>query len=156
MKEQLISLKVAKLAKENGVDLECLNFYVKPNCKMFGLDEHGRHYYIGKSNKNKIYTIGEEATLNIDNVLFAPTQSLLQKWLREVHNIDVVIAPERYKNGVNYVVQAQKWDLSSNPEENHNFTVEGSYWFNDNGEYPTYEEAFEKGLYEALKLIKNE
>lgn len=83
-----------------------------------------------------------------------PTQSLLQKWLREKHNIDVVISPERYSNGVNYLVQAQKWDLNADPEVNLNFVIKGSCWYNDNHEYPTYEEALEKGLQEALKLIE--
>ena len=82
------------------------------------------------------------------------TQSLLQKWLREVHSIDVVIGPERYKTGVNYMVQAQKWDLSVDEDSHYNFVVKGSYWFNDNNEYPTYEDALEKGLQEALKLIE--
>jgi hypothetical protein len=86
--------------------------------------------------------------------LQVPTQSLLQRWLREVHLIDVVISPERYKDGVNYLVQAQKWDLKSDPEVNVNFVIQGSYWFNDNGEYLFYEDALEKGLQEALTFIK--
>jgi hypothetical protein len=78
----------------------------------------------------------------------------LQKWLREVHSIDVVMGPERYKTGVNYMVQAQKWDLNVDEDSHYNFVVKGSYWFNDNNEYPTYEDALEKGLQEALKLIE--
>jgi hypothetical protein len=155
MKEQLVTFETAKSAKEEGFDVEVLHFYVKHHkCKVFGIDEHGRHYPSTNIPK-KVYTVGQDAVLDIENIYFSPTQSLLQKWLREVHNTDVVIAPERYKDGVNYIVQAQKWDLGSDEEFNPNFTVDGSYWFNDNGEYPTYEEALEKGLEEGLKLINN-
>lgn len=89
-----------------------------------------------------------------DGLYKRATQSLLQRWLREIHQIDVVISPERYSNGVNYCVQAQKFDLNEGCITQ-NFIVEGSYWFNDNHEYPTYEEALEKGLQEGLKLIKS-
>ena len=77
MIEHLVSFETAKLAKEKGFDLETPYFYTKPNSKMFGLDEKGRAYHI-KNTAKKLYTCGEEATLNIENVYVAPTQSLLQ------------------------------------------------------------------------------
>ena len=67
-----------------------------------------------------------------------PTQSLLQKWLREVHNIHV-IAVSGGENGLpsyDYCVMVNRI--------NHNL---------DDGDY-SYEEALEKGLQESLKLIK--
>lgn len=82
-----------------------------------------------------------------------PTQALLQKWLREIHNIDVVIIPERYKSGINYMIQAQKYDLEKGTLKE-NFTIDACGWYNDNHDWPTYELALEKGIYEALKLIK--
>lgn len=139
MKEQLINFETAKLAKEKGFDWNCNNYTSKRDGNYFS----STTILVGYKNWNEIYE-----TWSI------PTQSLLHRWLREIHNIDVVIAPERYKNGVNYLVQAQKFDLTSDPETNLNFCIEGSYWFNDNHEYPTYEDAMEKGLEEALKLIK--
>lgn len=77
----------------------------------------------------------------------------LQKWLRDKHNIDIIFEPERYKNGINYCVQAQCFDLI-NGDSKLNFIINATYMFNDNHEYPTYEQALEKGLSEALKLIK--
>lgn len=72
---------------------------------------------------------------------FAPTQSLLQRWLREVHGINMLL--ERYPDY--YWVYGWIWE-ESNPL-NHNteldFSVEGD----------TYEEALEKGLQEGLRLI---
>ena len=133
MKEQLITFDTAKLAKEKGFNIPRSNVY---------------HV------SSKTLTLSFSAIESDDKHYTAPTQSLLQKWLREVHNIDVVISPERYSNGVNYLVQAQKWDLNADPEVNLNFVIKGSCWYNDNHEYPTYEEALEKGLQEALKLIE--
>lgn len=82
------------------------------------------------------------------------TQSLLQRWLREVHNCHVEIIWYSPENG-SYVTK-----------ENIKYYVEINYYgkdFNlplgeeaDYKEYnfDTYEKALEKGLQEALKLIK--
>lgn len=132
MKEKLIEFETAKLAKEKGFDIEYFNFYVKPNCKMFGVDEKYRYYPIANSKKDKVYTIGKEATLNPENVLTAPTQSLLQRWLREVHNKHIVIQ----KND-------EGWYFSS--------TEVGGSMFN------SFEEALENALfYNILIIIKKE
>ena len=133
MKEELITFETATLAKEKGFNWPQNMWWVS---RPMGEGLFPTTEYQGNENN-----------------YFAPTQSLLQRWLREDRNIDVVISPERYKNGVNYMVQAQKWDLNADEEIHPNFVVKGSYWFNDNHEHPTYEEAMEKGLQEALKLI---
>ena len=65
----------------------------------------------------------------------APTQSLLSKWLREKHNIHLIA----YKN-IN--IDGYDWCY---------ITTDGITNINS---YKTYEEAFEIGLQEALKLIK--
>jgi len=146
MKEQLVEFETAKLAKEKG-------FNYPTSC---GYEEKGEiyrpHYWDSDCDTNMI--VLTEDSLDEEVICLAPTQSLLQRWLREEHNIDVVIIPERYSDGVNYLVQAQKWDLSINPNTSPNFVAEGSGWFNDNGDFPTYEKALEKGLIESLKLIK--
>jgi len=140
MKEILITFNTAKLAKEKGFKgIETDNVYYDPNEEPI----------------NRLLLTGTATRYKGNNwfIYNAPTQSLLQKWLREKHNIDVVILPERYKDGINYLVQAQKWDLTTNEKSNPNFVVKASYWFNDNNEYPSFEEALEKGLQEALKLL---
>jgi hypothetical protein len=145
MKEQLISFKTAKLAKEKGFDVECLNFYTKPRSKMFGIDEHGRNYPSTNKSK-KLYSIGKDATLHIENVMFAPTQSLLQKWLREVHNIHIEI---KISNLGRYYWAYNEFNM----ENISNVT----FWRRQDvssEKVPTYEEALGKGLQEALKLIK--
>lgn len=90
MQEELVSFQVAKLAKEKGFNIECLHFYAKPKSKMFGLDEHNRSYSITNKSKS-LYTIGEHAALHIESVYFAPTQSLLQKFIRETRGVHIEI-----------------------------------------------------------------
>ena len=152
MKEELITFETAKLAYEKGYTREVVGI---------SFSSTRRNYYNAKGELNgdctdfikDVLKYGREKA-KVKHIIYpATSQSLLQKWLREEHNIDVVMDPERYTDGVNYMVQAQKWDLKADDEINPNFIVKGSYWFNDNGEYPTYEEALEKGLQEALKLI---
>jgi hypothetical protein len=112
MEETLISFETAKAAKEKG-------FYIK----------YAKVY--NKNNKCLITYIPSVHSFN--DYIPASTQSLLQKWLREEHNINLYVA------------------LSG---------IAKPHWFysiNDNiimsGNVLSYEEALEKGLYEALKLI---
>ena len=150
MKENLITLQTAKLAKEKGFNIKCLNFYVRSNCKMFGIDEYGRFYSIQKSTKSKIYTIGSHATLNKKNLIFAPTQSLLQKWLREEHDIYLNITTCGYDK------KYHEMRLFRLNKECYTYYADKTF---KNGHFLTpykfesYEEALEVGLFEALKLI---
>ena len=146
MEEQLVGFETAKLAKEKGFNYTTSCGYTEES------DIYRPFYWESYCEANRI--VLKEDSLDEYVPYLAPTQALLQRWLREVHNIDVVLIPERYSDGVNYLVQAQKWDLSVDPSTSPNFIVEGCGWFNDNGEYPTYERALEKGLQEGLKIIK--
>lgn len=138
MQEEKITFKTANLAKEKGFT----------NTKEVVVPE--RREYVDSQGEGT----GEYHFVDVIKKRgITPTQSQLQKWLREKHNIDVVMIPERYSDGINYCVQALKFDLKvGNPDLN--FVVAGTLSFNDNGEYPTYELALEKGLQEALKLVK--
>lgn len=144
MQEQIIVFDTAKLAKEKGfrnVDFT-MHFYTKHNSKMFGVDEHGRAYTI-KNIYKKLYTCGEHTTLNTKNVIEAPTQSLLQKWLREVHGI-VVTVSHWTKQPVNSEIWKNCFDYNFQ-DDDHGTTP-----------HKTYEEALEEGLKAGLKLIKDE
>ena len=84
-----VSFNLAKLLKEKEFDKQCLNFYTKPNSKMFGIDEHYRNYPI-KNVSKKLYTVGVHAVLNIENIYFAPTTAEVVAWLYEKHGIWIV------------------------------------------------------------------
>ena len=133
MKEQLISFETAKLAKEKGFNVNStsscwvrlLNGEIIHNNEREDILEHERgEYYLSQ-----------------------PTQSLLQKWLRETHKIIVDVYQE---------------------SQDHQYT---GYWKVDISEFGNYKEdelpdppitslsfenALESGLLEGLKLIDNE
>ena len=124
MEEELISLETAMLAKEKGFNEGSYHLYTYPNNEL-------------KSFQALNYN-AEQDGLQYE----APTQSLLQKWLREKHNIEI----ECYRTmetveGYNYGCQGENW--------NDDLTED---MFNFYGK--TYEETLEKGLQEALNLIK--
>ncbi len=127
MKEQLIEFETAKLAKEKGFDWECQNFY-RDNGNL-----HGKR---GKSSGiNPPFNQGI-------NRQTAPTQSLLQKWLRDEHRIFIELGLVDSLN--DYWVRVDVSTLSS---------LE-TIWRNDpNNHLETYEQALEAGLIEGLKLI---
>ena len=137
MKEQLISFETAKLAKEKRFNIE------------------SKLFYISKDRPAMAYNISAKESLS-DNTqynkyILVPTQSLLAKWLREIHSIEVLISripPEAVlaskTSGKNVLrnYNCYVWNYSSNPRVLNNGT------FRD-----VYEEALEIGLQEALKLI---
>lgn len=125
MKEQLITFETAKLAKERGFD------DVRTNHLPYMLegDDEG---CIGASIYCKVYAN-------------CCTQSFLQKWLREVHNIDVFINRDGMFKKESYCIFIHDniKDISRlRPLDNDVFSG-----------YSTYEEALEVGLQEALKLV---
>ena len=141
LKERLISFETAILAKEKGFKNACDWFVNKDNEYIFMPD-------LLYPNKSEFSYKPEEDPEVIEweemmkTLALAPTQSFLQKWLREIHKLDV------------YVIS----------EDN------STYWYNLHGENinprdyrlkfgeddlynSTYEEALKIGLLAALKLI---
>jgi hypothetical protein len=95
MEDQIISLETAKLAKEKGfgkwngsrdnsIYVVTKYFHIKP-----------KGYNINDWSEDKVYNISGYDMNWTDNnqqiFTFAPTQSLLQRWLREVHKIHLVV-----------------------------------------------------------------
>jgi len=82
MEEQLISFKTAKLAKDKGFNIEVFNwFYLKENRFIDQLPIEW------KSSEKLNFNL--DFNNKLENQVSRPTQSLLQKWLREKHNIHV-------------------------------------------------------------------
>lgn len=129
MEDTLIEYNTAVLAKEKGF---------KENCNAW--------YFIDgdiykESCSHEQFGIGG---------FLAPTQSLLAKWLRDKHNIHVDVGwrptnSDYNKENPSPVVW---WHMVSGQIGNADATLE------DTGSFNTYEQAYEKGLQEALKLIK--
>src|SRR4030042_4799087 len=112
MKGQLISFETAKLAKEKGL-------YIP---------ESDYAYFNGILQKcgGQVYCSCERCE--------TPTQSLLQKWLREEHHIGVWVERKQFS-----AIRAYKW--MRNDEED--------VWRESKKGYKTYEEALEIGHQKA-------
>jgi len=150
MKEQLISFETAKLAKEKGFDwkcrgkIHCSHFHLIKNniipsniptsqYEMFAPLRDWNHELYNDPNRRGGTLTGLELSM--------PTQSFLQKWLREKYNLIVNVA-----------CNAKQCYFPMN-----GFAEDGAFQMAGPKEliiFKTYEEALEHGLSEALKLIK--
>ena len=136
MEERLILHETAVVAKEKGFDWDCYNEY---HSKGYSYREGKPGYSTVTIKKGQLERAGEgQVFRNLNDNFSAPTQSLLQKWLREEHNIDVAILPWK--------------DHCVDVNDKHTYRPM-IYKVKTFGEYATYEDALEVGLLEALKLI---
>ena len=122
MRERLINFECAKLASLKG-----FNEYTE-----MGYDNQGRLSYphYGSSFRNSDW----DNSINYS----APTITLLQKWLREEHKIDVFANSVRFTGYIEIGYYTYSV-LGITPIKNYRFD--------------TYEEALEIALIEGLKLI---
>lgn len=141
MKETLVVLETAKLAKEKGFDILCNTTY-QSNSEDVILYWYPTESFYGYSDLEDIADF-----LPTSNELMAPSQQLLQKWLREKHSLFVFseIFDKGFLEKNKFCFQYKIFDES---EPSDNF-IDVSM-----SEYKTYEEALEMGLLNALKLIK--
>lgn len=138
LREKLISFETAILAKEKGFKNACDGFVNKDNEYIFMPDLLYPNNSEFSHNSEEDPEVVEWKEL-MKTLVLAPTQSLLQKWLREVHEISIKI-DDYYTN--------------SRVRFDYNVCELGSQEDNPVGIFETYEEALEIGLQEALKQIK--
>jgi len=116
-----IQFNTAKLAKKRGFDLITEN-----------------RYFFNSELTTKTPTQSSKPTL------YAPTQSELQGWLRDVHKIYLYIVPV---GDVSYNLKYWNYSIFGKDYK------EGQHGTN---RFTSYEDALEAGLFEALKLIEND
>ena len=121
MTEELISFETAKLAKEKGFKNKSSNYY---------------------NGASELITSKHFHSNNIMQMLRyeAPTQSFLQKWLREEHNCYIEIL-------MNKKTKFQYRLISIQDNKPHGDIMGQKY-------YNIYEQCLEKALQIALKLIE--
>ena len=138
MREQLISFETAYLAKKKRFDIE-QEFYYDENNKKYLLKD----LYLDNIQRSK--------PLNYYN---APTQSLLQKWIREKHNINIMISDFiDSETGIEWDYEIV--EIGIDIDENGHYTPLIAYSTDDpNRKFKTYEKALEIGLLKSLELIK--
>ena len=130
MEDTLVIFETAKLAKEKGFNAGCDGrWYIEP----------GSDWKYSKQGLFKCDNTGDS--------IARPTQSLLQKWLRETHNINVWVSSKTTDKGNTIFIP-------------HGRTIPDTIvkgYVKDIIVYKTFdkwEEALEFALQEALKLIK--
>jgi len=149
MEEELVSFQVAKLAKEKEFNIGCDHYFTLSLTEKihktdgtsgpFGWKGGELHTEVG-------YFINDHSKIDYSNsnwfMCARPSQSLLQKWLREVHGIIVEITWQMCSTDYEYAII----DMNNPPK--YEDDIERIIGFK------TYEETLEEGLYEGLKLIK--
>ena len=135
LKDQLITLKTAQIAKEKGY-----------NQNPYRTNEaYGPEYTDGTNVR-----LRSSSLFNPDsNTCVAPTQTSLQTWLRKKHKYDV----EAYSNASGYnwcINKSFHKDWFSGGTHVKDSDMSGP---NSGGGWDTYEEALEQGLIEALLMI---
>jgi len=129
--DTLIEFETAKLAKEKGFNWKVRYSYghnINPH-----LAYPKEDYSIATNFNDSVERYNKSLQDRLKNLISAPTKSLLQKWLREEHDIFIYCVPR------GNVYPDIKWGNNISMREN-------NY-------YHSYEEALEVGLQEALKLI---
>lgn len=158
MEETIVSFKVAKLAKEKGFKIPSHSYYFEDGeFKEVELIEthgyYGDEFTVSRSEFFENWNDAWKTTKSGDRcfgcdkrpayleTFSAPTQSLLQKWFRDAHNIDIDITrcnAQNHNDGVGYQYEC----ITPVIESISDFKI-----------YGNYEEALEKGLQEALGLL---
>ena len=120
IKEAYVSFNVAKLLKEKGFDEPTWTCYI----------EHKISHYDYTSSNSEL----------IDGVISAPTLQMAMKWLREKHNICIIIYPD-IENGYEAVL----YDIENNVKiVLQSFGVYGIH---------IYEKIYEEAVEAALKYV---
>lgn len=136
MEDTLISLETAKLAKERGFDLLVDYFYLTLKDSQNG--EVEVRTWSTPSNFNS--PPPNPYIIEIREAYSAPTQSLLQKWLREVHKYCIFV--NMYDDATYYYEVVWVYKKEAHSQSNYN------------GCFSTYEEALEDGLQNVLKSLE--
>lgn len=123
--EELIELATALLAKEKGFNESTIDYWQERNGNWE--EEYPPSYDFGYGDYNKSKT-----------QLSRPTQSSLQKWLREERKLFICV----------------KHRITGSQEEPIiEFTYNGTNGERNNIYYDTYEKALENALFECLQMI---
>ncbi len=133
MKDELTSFETAKLAKEKEFSQKHI--------------DNGGYYKFREDHPNEPFYIAYYKVLRSCMDMYtckAPTQSLLQRWLREKHKIHISVEPKwtiSFRGILYYFVVK----VYTGRYQDIKYSIR---------KYKTHEEGLEIGLFEALKLIE--
>ena len=142
MEDEIVSFETAMLLKEKGFNEPCSYYYENNDLYKLG-------YYHGEGTgfvRNNSPIDGR--FLCEEMQCTAPTQSLAQKWLREIHHITFNANPHSDNHEIIYVVTIKVISNKKHVDFNVMMTT-----LNKAIMFKTYEDAIEVGLKYYLKSI---
>ena len=92
IKEDYVSFEVARLLRDKGFNGKCIYYYIQTK-EMFEIDTK-YHTALTTQELLDLQIIGEK-----EDRYAAPTQAIVMRWLREVHNLSV----EVYRTACGYI-----------------------------------------------------
>ena len=142
MEDQIVSLETAMILKEKGFNEPCCRFYEDDELyKLAYYHGDGTGFVRNNSPINDMMYCEEMQCT-------APTQSLAQKWLREVHHITFNANPHSDNDEIIYVVTIKVISIKKHIDFNVMMTTSNKAIM-----FKTYEDAIEAGLKYCLKSI---
>jgi hypothetical protein len=143
MTEQLVSFETAKLAKEKGFVAGSSHYYEQAKTSQKDKQDGYSGAFGWKKGETNLQSDYTKNSSDIGNsswfICEAPTQSLLQKWLREKHCLHIQLGGSEGEIG--------KWFYACTPLGTFPTSITCSPSYN------SFEEALEAALFTALKLI---
>jgi len=142
--EDYVSFKMAKLLKEKGFDEPCTYLWVFEKTNNPEVDDNGTYMCPLKRytesdywNNASIELYKKEDEYWNDNIDFfaCPTIQMVMKWLREAHNIDIII------------------NVSSKNERKYTYVIVSKWFSGTDNVKRTYEEACEAGIKYCLENL---
>ena len=143
IKEDYVSLEIAKLLKENGFDEECSKFwlYNKNDTNEVCLVSCG---LLGDTNLELNNSQIDTILNDNKNGYSAPTLQMAMKWLREVHNLCL----EPYRTACGYLC-----DVARVPSGSEIYGQDNEGDDEDSGEFTTYEKSCEAAIKYCLENL---
>ena len=140
MVEQVISFETAVLAKEKGFKESTSTAFLIKDDEVFESEWDGFGGWYSDKIKNHI--------VFYDKKICRPTQALLQKWLREVHCLDVSMSSCKSKDDL------VMWSVMIYNLKRYDTGYNSFHYIEVRAYKDEYEAALEIGLLNALKYIK--
>ena len=142
MEDQIVSFETAMLLKDKGFDEPCSYYYEDDELyKLAYYHGDGTGFVCNSSPINDRLSCEEMQCT-------APTQSLAQRWLREVHHITFNANPHSNNGEIVYIVTIK--DISNKKYIDFNVMMDTP---TKATMFETYEDAIEEGLKYCLKTI---
>ena len=142
MEDQIVSLETAMLLKEKGFNEPCCRFYEDNELRELNYYQGNGAGFVRNNSPINDMMYCEEMQCT------APTQSLAQKWLREIHHITFNANPHSDNEKIIYVVTIKVISNKKHIDFNVMMTTSNKAIM-----FKTYEEAIEAGLKYCLKSI---